>query len=180
MLTNLSGPCFGEVTYYCVDCVVDFCASCQTSHALLHAISMVKYTHYSWPPQSGVAAPVRSCSQCSADVKSRLECADCSLCLCSNCGVLDDRRKLFYKHRDQHQRLKGFIPIMPPTWNVVPPTDRQCECFKGGSLSLSHCGRCHKGRLTLTMELFPSPLCLESPFPKVPIHLPLQIYSFTY
>ena len=138
---------FGDTTYHCIDCSTDFCTSCQSIHAMTaHATSIVRATAHSWPPSPNVAKTIASCSHCSLEVKCRTECSDCLQCLCLTCYGLDDRRQSWYRHRDQHQRSKGFIQLQPPSQNVVPPADHVCECLtKTGCVS--HCGGCSEGML---------------------------------
>lgn len=52
----------------------------------------------------------------------------------------------FYKHPEQHPRVKGFIILVNPLRNVVPPVDHECECLwvRG---CLLHCQRCFKGEM---------------------------------
>ena len=132
----------------CIDCSIDLCASCQSSHAMTaHASSIVRMTCYSWPPQSDVASAVASCSQCSLEVKCRLECSDCLQCICLACSAIPQRRQPWFRHRDQHQRIRGFICLLPPSQNVALPVDRECECMTVTGC-LSHCERCSNGMLS--------------------------------
>ena len=138
---------FGETVYHCIDCGIEFCASCQSSHArTAHAISIVRITSYSWPPQPDVAQAVASCSQCSLEVKCRIECSDCLQCICVACYGIPQRRQPWYRHRDQHQRIKGFVYLRPPSHNAVSPANRECECLTVTGC-ISHCDRCLKGML---------------------------------
>ena len=142
-----SGIRFGQVSYHCADCGTEFCANCQSSHAVLHATSIVRFTIYSWPPQQDVAAKTASCSRCAAEVNCRIECSDCLSCICDDCAGFSQALKEWYKHREQHARVKGFISLYPPTANVIPPTSSGCECLTMRGC-VSHCGRCYRGKLT--------------------------------
>ncbi len=126
---------------------MDFCASCQSSHAMTaHVSSIVRITSYSWPPPPDVANAVASCSQCSLEIKCRIECSDCLQCICLACDEYTDRRQPWFRHRDKHQRVKGFISLAPPSKNVIPPANHECECLTVSGC-ISHCGRCSKGTL---------------------------------
>ena len=123
---------------------MDFCASCQSSHAwawTAHANSILRTTCHSWPPAPDVADTVASCSQCSLEIKCRLECSDCLQCICLACVGVDQRRQSWYRHRDQHQSVKGFIFLLPPFNHVLPPTNHECECLTLTGC-IFHCERC--------------------------------------
>lgn len=138
---------FGETAYHCIECDVDFCAPCQSSHAMTaHASAIVRTTSYSWPPPPDVANAVASCSQCSLEIKCRIECSDCLQCICLACHGMAPRRQSWFRHRDQHQRIKGFIHLLPPSQNVVPPANHDCECLTVTGC-ISHCERCSTGKL---------------------------------
>lgn len=137
------GLCFNETVYYCIDCNIDVCTSCQPSHSFLHATSIVRITSLPWPPQPGVAEATASCSECSLEVKCRLECSDCSSCLCQECSGSVDRRRKWYEHRTQHQRIKGFIFLCSPLEEVSPSTPGQCDCLTVRGC-ISHCFRCYR------------------------------------
>lgn len=140
----LQGMRFGETTYHCIECGIQFCASCQSSHAMTpHARSIVRIINYSWPPQPDVANAVASCSQCSREIKCRVECSDCLQCICLACHEIPERRQPWYRHREQHERIKGFIWLSPPLKNVVPPENYECECLTVTGC-ISHCERCSK------------------------------------
>lgn len=141
------GMRFGETAYHCIECSVDFCAPCQSSHAMTaHASAIVRITSYSWPPPPEVANAVASCSQCSLEIKCRIECSDCLQCICLACHGMAPRRQSWFRHRDQHQRIKGFIHLLPPSQNVVPPANHDCECLTMTGC-ISHCERCSTGKL---------------------------------
>lgn len=111
-----------------------------------HARSIVRIINYSWPPQPDVANAVASCSQCSREIKCRVECSDCLQCICLACHEIPERRQPWYRHREQHERIKGFIWLSPPLKNVVPPENYECECLTVTGC-ISHCERCSKGML---------------------------------
>lgn len=137
--------CFGEASYHCIDCGINFCASCQGSHATTtHASSIVRITTYSWPPQPDLAKGVASCSQCSLEIKCRIECSDCLQCICLACHDMPERRQAWYRHRNQHQRIRGFIYLSPPSQNIVPPENHECECLTVRGC-MAHCERCFRG-----------------------------------
>ena len=142
----LRGICFGQNAYYCIECKVDFCGPCQQSHAITHASSIVRGKNHSWPPHKEIAAQLGTCSLCSIEVKCRIECGDCSLAICTECAEIQDRVLGFYKHREQKPCVKGFISLISPLKNVVPPVDHECECLRVRGC-ISHCGRCFKGEL---------------------------------
>ena len=147
-MTNGSlGIRFGETSYHCIECSIYFCTSCQGPHAsTAHASSLVRCASYSWPPQPDVADAIASCSQCSLAVKCRIECSDCLQCICLDCYGLIFRRQTWYRHRDQHQRLRGVISLFPPSQSVVPPESHDCECLTVVGC-LFHCERCCRGML---------------------------------
>ena len=155
------GFCFNDKAYYCVDCNIDMCNSCQPSHSTLHATSIVRVTFLPWPPRPGVAETTASCSECSLDIKCRLECSDCSSCLCQECSGFEDRRKKWYDHRSQHQRIKGFICLCSPLEEVSPSTSGQCDCLTVRGC-ISHCYRCHRGK---TRQIFQLSYDYELNFP---------------
>ena len=148
-LNESLGMRFGEPFYYCIECNIDLCPSCQGAHAVTeHASSLVRITIHFWPPRPDVAKAAASCSECSLETKCRLECSDCLQCICSTCFGVPLRRLTWLGHRDQHQRPKGFINIVPPSQNVVPPASRECECLTVTGC-IGHCGRCYQGMLYL-------------------------------
>ncbi len=144
----LPGICFGQNAYFCIECKADFCGACQASHAATHASSLVRVKHFSWPPHKEIAAQLGTCSLCSIEVKCRVECGDCSLAICTECAGLHNRVPSFYKHREQHPCVKGFISLLDPLRNVVPPVNHECECLRVRGC-VSHCQRCFKGELEL-------------------------------
>ena len=62
------------------------------------------------------------------------------------CAGTRERILDFYKHREQHPLVKGFISLIDPLKNVVPPVDHECECLRMRGC-VSHCSRCFKGEL---------------------------------
>lgn len=137
------------------------CSSCQPSHSGLHATSIVRFTFVPWPPQPDVSETTASCSECSLNVKCRLECSDCSSCLCIECGGYKERRQKWYEHRNQHQRIKGFIYIASPLDELVPSTSSQCDCLTVRGC-ISHCSRCERGKTRSIEQLYYTYIRLSS------------------
>ena len=133
---------------------MDFCASCQRYHATTeHASSIIRIIPYSFPPPPDVAEAVASCSQCSLEIKCRIECSDCLQCICQACHSVSPRRQEWYRHRDKHPRVKGFVRLVPPSQDVVPPENHDCECLTVTGC-ISHCQRCCRGMLLFRRHCF--------------------------
>ena len=125
-----------------------------------HASSIIRITPYSWPPPPDVANAVASCSQCSLEIKCRIECSDCLECICLVCLGFPERRQSWFQHRDQHQRARGFVHLLPPSQNVVPPESRECQCLTSAGC-VSHCDRCSKGMLCSHRTFKRLPFCSQ-------------------
>ena len=67
------------------------------------------------------------------------------------CTGVPERVLNFYKHREQHPRVKGFIFLTDPLKNVVPPVDHECECLRVRGC-VGHCSRCFKGELVVSLR----------------------------
>lgn len=138
-------------TYHCIECEVQFCSKCQSSHAVLHAAHLVRYSLQLWSQSMTTAAELATCSECSLEVRCRIECSVCSQAICSGCYGFADRRLQWYKHRLQHGKGNGILDIVAPTYSVVPPVDHRCDCLQATGC-VSHCGGCF--RCTWSLRFF--------------------------
>ncbi len=128
-------------TYYCVECDAHFCSICQSSHAISHATHLVRFSHQHWSQSMTIVAEHASCSECSLEVRCRIECLVCSRAICYDCYEHSDRRLPWYQHRLEHGKGNGILATIAPTHSVIPPGDHRCDCFQPTGC-LGHCGRC--------------------------------------
>ncbi len=128
-------------TYYCIKCEVHFCSNCQSSHARLHATHLVRYSHQLWSQSMTTAAERSSCSECSLELRCRIECLGCSRAICYDCYGQSARRLPWHQHQLQHGKGNGILVIVPPTQFIIPPVDHHCDCLQATGC-MTHCDGC--------------------------------------
>lgn len=132
-----------STSYFCTDCDANFCGHCQSSHAALHASKLVRWVNRRWSQSMATISEFSICSECSLDVRSRVECSVCSRAICVGCHGPPEKRLAWYDHQREHGKGNGYWNLVAPTRSVVPPTDHQCDCLQATGC-VSHCERCFK------------------------------------
>ena len=133
-----------ETSYLCIVCSARFCGRCQSSHAITHSGNLVRQTIQIWTQHMATIAEVASCSECSLDIRCRVECLVCSRNICFECYSFANRRLPFYAHRNTHTKGNGFVVLSAPTCSVVPQADHECDCLSSPGC-ISHCNSCLRG-----------------------------------
>ena len=88
-------------------------------------------------------AEFNACSQCSLEIRCRLECSICSQAICYDCSGFKDKRSKFFEHGAQHGRGSGFTNVFPPTMSITLPLDHKCDCMRTPGC-FTHCEACFK------------------------------------
>ena len=130
-----------SITYFCIGCEANFCSNCQSSHALSHADQLVRWTNQFCGSSMANTGEFASCTECSLDVKGRIECSFCTRAICRACHAPTDRRIAWYNEHRAHAKGTGFLDLVAATYSVVSPTDHQCDCYRATGC-VSHCERC--------------------------------------
>ena len=98
-----------------------------------------------WDTNMKETKTVNSCSRCSLEVQSRVECVDCLHTLCATCWIQEKERAAWYEdHSKDHPMHKSYRFVLPKFTRIIPPDTWDCECATTYGCVI-HCVRCFNG-----------------------------------
>lgn len=126
--------------FYCAGCHLGLCVNCHNSHAYIHAKYLSRFTTMPWNAKSKDFNENRDCSECSRNVRCRVECTACHWSDCLKCDRWFEHHRQDLSSKDHKQYLK----IVPPYSSLNSVNSERCRCLSGFGI-WSHCPRCNEG-----------------------------------